>query len=197
MKITPNIAVKAAPFARRTLRDKASRSVPYLQRWAMQIGLSKIFVLAALVIPVVAVANSPEIHSVNKNGTKFRHFEMMLSSTNTLLPSDPRIRRERLDESSKNFEYGQFEVFIPAKELDIGLGCKTNYIVRMPMTLALERTTEIEEKQALFFAIKQAVEAKAGTVRVVIEISYDTGCNLFFRSGPGGRYIDYVGPSKR
>ncbi len=169
----------------------------YRDRWAMQLGLSQILVFAALAMPLVAVANSPEIHSISKNGTTFRHFELILSSTNTLLPSDPRVRRERLDESSKNFEYGQFEVFIPANELNIGLGCKTNYIVRMPMTLALEKTTEIKEKQALFFAIKKAVEAKAGAVRVVIEISYDKGCNLFFRSGPGGRYIDYVGPSKR
>jgi len=29
-----NTAVKAAPFGRWTLRDKASRSAPYLQRWA-------------------------------------------------------------------------------------------------------------------------------------------------------------------
>ena len=33
-QMTSNIAVKAAPFGRWTLRDKASRSVPYLQRWA-------------------------------------------------------------------------------------------------------------------------------------------------------------------
>jgi hypothetical protein len=30
----PNIAVKAAPFGRWTLRDKTPRSAPYLQRWA-------------------------------------------------------------------------------------------------------------------------------------------------------------------
>jgi hypothetical protein len=30
----PNTAVKAAPFGRWTLRDKALRSTPYLQRWA-------------------------------------------------------------------------------------------------------------------------------------------------------------------
>ena len=32
MSLPPNIAVKAAPFGRWTLRDKASRSAPYLQR---------------------------------------------------------------------------------------------------------------------------------------------------------------------
>ncbi len=31
---TPNIAVKAAPFGRWTLRDKAPRNAPYLQRYA-------------------------------------------------------------------------------------------------------------------------------------------------------------------
>jgi hypothetical protein len=30
----PNTAVKAAPSGRWTLRDKAPRSAPYLQRWA-------------------------------------------------------------------------------------------------------------------------------------------------------------------
>ena len=33
-EMTPNTAVKAAPFGRWTLRDKAPRSAPYLQRWA-------------------------------------------------------------------------------------------------------------------------------------------------------------------
>jgi hypothetical protein len=31
---SPNNAVKAAPFGRWTLRDKAPRRAPYLQRWA-------------------------------------------------------------------------------------------------------------------------------------------------------------------
>ncbi len=30
----PNTAVKAAPYGRWTLRDKAPRSAPYLRRWA-------------------------------------------------------------------------------------------------------------------------------------------------------------------
>lgn len=165
-------------------------------RWAARMRLFQICILGVLAIPLASLATTPEIHTITRNGTKFRHFEMTLSSSNTLLPNDPSIRRQRLDQSSKNFEYGQFEVFIPAKELDIGLGCKTNYIVRMPMTLSLENSVEIKEKQALYFAIKKAIEAKIGAVRVVIEISYDTGCNLFFRNGPGGRYIDYVEPVK-
>jgi len=32
--MTPNIAVKAAPSGRWTLRDKPPRSAPYLKRWA-------------------------------------------------------------------------------------------------------------------------------------------------------------------
>ena len=35
--MTPNTAVKAAPSGRWTLRDKAPRSAPYLQRWAPSI----------------------------------------------------------------------------------------------------------------------------------------------------------------
>jgi len=35
MKCTmPNMALNLAPFGRWTLRDKAPRSAPYLQRWA-------------------------------------------------------------------------------------------------------------------------------------------------------------------
>jgi len=33
--VPTNIAVKAAPSGRWTLRDKAPRSAPYLQRWAL------------------------------------------------------------------------------------------------------------------------------------------------------------------
>ena len=32
--ISPNTAVKVAPFGRWTLRERAPRSAPYLQRWA-------------------------------------------------------------------------------------------------------------------------------------------------------------------
>jgi len=151
-----------------------------------------------LLFPVIALASPPEIHAVTgKNGIKFRHFEIQLSSENTLLPGDPKIHRKRLDEHSENFEYGQFEVFIPAKSLGLGLGCKSNYIVRMPMTLDRSQKTSIKQKQALFYAIKKAVESKTGTVHVVIELTYNEGCNLFFRDGPGGRYIDYVGAIRR
>jgi hypothetical protein len=67
----------------------------------------------------------------------------------------------------------------------------------MPMTLDRSQKTSIKQKQALFYAIKRAVETKTGTVHVVVEITYSEGCNLFFRDGPGGRYIDYVGAIRR
>jgi hypothetical protein len=121
--------------------------------------------------PLLAVASAPEIHTITRNGTKFRHFEVTLSPENTLLPNAPEIRRERLDANSKNFEYGQFEVFIPAKDLDIGLGCKSNYIVRMPMTLEKEKVSDIKAKQALFFAIKKVVETKTNSVRPTIRVA--------------------------
>ncbi len=37
----PNIPVKAAPFGRWTLRDKALRSAPYLQRYAFKYVLTR------------------------------------------------------------------------------------------------------------------------------------------------------------
>jgi len=167
-------------------------------RQAMRKTLSLLQMTGMLLVPVMALAGPPEIHAVTgKNGVKFRHFEIHLSSENTLLPGDPKINRKRLDEYSENFEYGQFEVFIPAKSLSLGLGCKSHYIVRMPMTLGLGQKTSIKQKQELFYAIKKAVESKTGTVHVVIELTYNEGCNLFFRDGPGGHYIGYVGAIRR
>jgi len=164
----------------------------------MRKTLSLLQLTGILLVPVIALASPPEIHTViGKNGLKFRHFEIQLSSENTLLPGDPKNNRKRLDEYSENFKYGQFEVFIPEKSLSLELGCKSNYIVRMPMTLDLLQKTSITQKQALFYAIKKAVESKTGTVHVVIELTYNEGCNLFFRDGPGGRYIGYVGAIRR
>lgn len=179
-------------------RRAKSRAAPVsLKRWVILMQLLKYAFLGAIITPLIAHASAPKIHTITRGGTTFRHFELVLSSENTLLPNAPQIRRERLDENSKNFEYGQFEVFIPAKNLDIELGCKSNYIVRMPMTIEKEKDSDIKAKQALFFAIKKAVETRTGSVRVVLEITYEKGCNLFFRDGPNGRYIDYVGPIKQ
>lgn len=135
----------------------------------------------------------PKITTVITNGTVFQHFEIELSKNNVLLPADVN-NRERLDDSAENFKYGQFEVFISEKNLKLPLQCKRNYIVRMPQTLN-ENRDEIERKQSLYYAIKNAKIAGKKTVRVVLEISSDPdyACNLFFRSDGKGRYVDYVG----
>jgi hypothetical protein len=88
-------------------------------------------------------------------------------------------------------------VFIPAQALQLGMGCKRNYIVRMPQTLDLKRTEEIKTKRALFSAIQQVREGKRKQVPVVIEVTNDEGCNLFFRTDSGYGYVDYVGPLRR
>ena len=38
----PNTAVKAAPSGRWTLRDKAPRSAPYLQRYVLQLAAPRL-----------------------------------------------------------------------------------------------------------------------------------------------------------
>lgn len=156
--------------------------------------------LLVSLIPALLFAQPPEIHTISgKYGMRFQHFEFQFTPENTVLPGDPRLTREPLDESSENFTYGQFEVFIPAEKLTLEMGCKRFYIVRMPMTLDRGAQDYIREKQDLFRAIKNVVVSKSGSVRAVIEITtgYEEGCNLFFRDGPRSKYIDYVGPIKR
>jgi hypothetical protein len=154
--------------------------------------------LPSLLLSHNALAVTPTLHTVVSGGVTFQHFEMALSHANTLLPDHPAIHREQLDETSDNFDYGQFEVFIPVRELTLpAMTCKSFWIVRMPMTLEKEKVADIKAKQALFFAIKKAVKSRSGAVRVVIETGDSGGCNLFFRDGPSARYIDYVGPIRR
>jgi hypothetical protein len=139
---------------------------------------------------------TPKIHTIVNRGTVFQHIEIELSKRNILLPRDI-ANREQLDETTDNFKYGQFEVFIPAKFLTLPLHCKGNYIVRMPQTLDGNRA-EIERKQALYYAIRDAKTGRKKAVRVVLEMSRAEGyaCNLFFRDDAQGRYVDYVGKIK-
>jgi hypothetical protein len=160
------------------------------------VRITSFFLLAFLSFSTMAV--TPDIVTVTgKNGVKSRHFAFSLNKDNVLLPREVSSQRERLDETAENFQYGQFEVFVPAQALQLPMGCKTNYIVRMPQTLDLESTAEIKAKQALFSALKDVRSGKLEQQSVVIEMNYGKGCNLFFRSGSGGRYVDYVGPVRR
>lgn len=163
----------------------------------------RIYKLVTAIILIAAFASSPsyaiepKIYTVVRKGVAFRHFEVELSSTNTLLPRDIR-RRERLDETAENFRYGQFEVFIPPPSLTLPNRCKGNYIVRMPQTLDQDKQ-EIKRKQTLYHRISDAQHDSTKTVRVVLELSNDAdyACNIFFRTDSRGRYIDYVGEIRR
>jgi hypothetical protein len=158
-----------------------------------QLNLGHAALLAALFASSASYGVTPKIHTVVNKGMVFQHFEIELSASNILLPKDIK-NRERLDDTAVNFKYGQFEVFIPAKTLTLPLKCKGNYIVRMPQTLDKNRR-EIERKQSLFYAIRDAKIANKKPVRIVLEMSNYEGyaCNLFFRDGGEGRYVDYVG----
>ena len=149
--------------------------------------------LAALFASNFSYGAAPKIHTIVNNGVVFQHFEFLLSESNILLPKDIK-NRDRLDETSDKFKYGQFEVFVPSKFLTLPLKCKGNYIVRMPQTLN-ENEVEIERKKSLYYSIRDATKAKKKAVRVVLEMSNASGyaCNLFFRVDGKDKYVDYVG----
>jgi hypothetical protein len=153
----------------------------------------QVVVLLSLLVSNPSYGIEPKVHTVESKGTVFRHFEIELSVSNTLLPKEINSR-ERLDDTADNFKYGQFEVFIPAKYLKLPLRCKGNYIVRMPQTIDGDKQ-EIERKQSLYYAIRDARQGRSESLRVVLEMSYAPGyaCNLFFREDGKGKYIDHVG----
>ena len=151
----------------------------------------------AIVVALLASNSSygvtPRVHTIVNKGTVFEHFEVVLSKKNLLLPREVK-NRERLDETTDNFKYGQFEVFIPTRLLTLPLNCKGNYIVRMPQTLDEDKAA-IKRKQALYYTIRDARTSGEGAVRVVLAMVDNEGyaCNLFFRDDRRGRYVDYVG----
>ena len=124
---------------------------------------------------------------------------------NTILPNDPRspvkdltdsYRDDILDENADNFSYGQFAVFIPSNYTPLSTEC--DFLdISMPQTLELELSKFIEEKQNLYFEIKNMVESGHGHVKAVIE-EYADGykpCRLYFRNAYG-RHIKYIGQYK-
>lgn len=159
-----------------------------LRKSLYQLTLLLLFVEKALAI-------EPEIHSLSyPSGIKFHHFELQLTAKNLLLPQDF-ANRAQLDEHADNFQYGQFEIFIPTAQLKLPQNCQTNYIARMPQTLDLTQQTAIDKKQQLFFRLKDIYSGKEKPITVVFETPYSQGCNIFFRHYRG-QYIDYIGPLK-
>jgi len=141
-------------------------------------------------------AITPEIHSITyKSGATFHHFQLELTKENLLLPSDFPDRKQ-LDDTTDNFKYGQFEVFIPAKHLQLPMGCKSNYIARMGQTLGRGKENLIKEKQNLYKSLVEVYEGKLEAVNAVFEMTYKNGCNIFFRTSKG-RYVDYLGTVKK
>ena len=130
---------------------------------------------------------------------------------NTILPNDPRspvkdltdsYRDDILDENADNFSYGQFAVFIPSNYTPLSTEC--DFLdISMPGTLDRKNKTEvelskfIEEKQNLYFEIKNMVESGHGHVKAVVEeFSYGyRPCRLYFRDAYG-RHIKYIGQYK-
>ena len=157
------------------------------------IGLGSFFLLSILISN--AQASVPTIYTSKGHfGIEFKNFEFVLTPENTKLPGNAQLYREPLDEHASQFDSGMFEIFIPVTELELPTQCKSYYIARMPMTLDALKAADVKKKQDLYFAIKRMVEEHSGSVRVVFE--YPNGCNLYFRSGHAGAYVDYVGQLK-
>lgn len=143
-----------------------------------------------------AWAITPEIQSTTyKSGATFHHFQLELTKENLLIPSDFPDRK-KLDETATNYKYGQFEVFIPTKYLQLPMDCKTNYIARMGQTLGKGKESLIQEKQDLYKSLVDVYKGKKEAVKVVFEMTYRSGCNIFFRTSRG-KYIDYLGAAKK
>ena len=139
-----------------------------------------------------SVAVEPKIHSVTyKSGATFMHFQFEFTHENIRLPKDF-SNRKQLDDSTENFKYGQFEVFIPSQYLQLPQNCKTNYIARMGQTLELSKESEIKEKQELYFTLVEVAQGNLISKNVTFEIYYKKGCNIFFRTF-NGKYISYLG----
>ena len=148
-----------------------------------------------MILSVPSWGITPEISTVTyKSGATFHHFELELTKDILLLPKDfP--ERKQLDETTENFKYGQFEIFIPAQSLDLPMGCKTNYIARMGQTIGRNKESLILEKQDLYRSLVDVYEGKRTSVKAVFEMSYKNGCNIFFRTSKG-KYVNYIGSAK-
>ena len=75
------------------------------------------------------------------------------------------------------------------------MDCKTNYIARMGQTLGKGKESLIQEKQDLYKSLVDVYKGKKEAVKAVFEMSYKSGCNIFFRTSKG-KYINYTGSAK-
>ena len=169
----------------------------------MKLVFISVFCLLALSVS----ADPIKIYETTHKGIKFRHFSFTLTPENTYLPGDkhaptcfpdgPNVnyREVCLNERATNFNYGQFEVYVPATKLNIKSSCQNIYKLRMPQSDPSLKS-DIIIKKKLYFSIMNMVKDKAGNVDVVLQLSEGRSqrCNLFFRSGQKSSYVDYIGP---
>ena len=151
------------------------------------------------------IKNGVSIYHSQGRFQTYRHIKLKLTPENTILPSNPEIikklgmsrthqnyRQRVLDDKSDNFNYGQFEIFIPVAAFPLVDHKKGYMILRMPSTSSRAKKNFIEEKQNIYHRIVEMMNDKEGSVEVVVELPDPIERNIFFRDA-GGRYVDYVG----
>jgi hypothetical protein len=156
----------------------------------------------------------PTIHASEGTYTRYYHLLLKLRPQDFELTVPTEQRRPRY-ETENRYEFkanGQFEIFVHKKAFPVlAPKCARYIIVRMPGTdpSTPEITQKLEQKRALFKALKELKNSGAEALDVAIElnpyvhvVTRDplqlelTQCNAFFRQAAGA-YVDHVGPLSR
>ena len=153
----------------------------------------------------------PTIHALEGKYTRYYHLLLKLHPQNfeLTIPTDqrqPQYTTENRYEFSGN---GQFEIFVRKEAFPVPAPkCERYIIVRMPGTAPsrADAARKLEQKRALFDALKELKNSGTGAYEVAIELNPYvqvvrrdplqlelTECNVFFRQADGA-YIDRVGP---
>jgi hypothetical protein len=136
--------------------------------------------------------HGPIVPNVSKSGITYYHMAYTMSY-------EALVSLEKLSKNEFIASGGQFEVLLSKRHFPVSAPkCKTNIILRMPWT---ESTSHIDEKYELYARIRNIVEAKEGSVSIVIELNPYvrlngselelTNCNVFFRHARGN-YISHT-----
>jgi hypothetical protein len=156
----------------------------------------------------------PTIHASEGKYTRYYHLLLKLRSQDFELtvPIDQRRPRYETDNRYEFKSNGQFEIFVSKEAFPVPAPkCARYIIVRMPGTnpSTPDITRKLEQKRALFNALKELKSSGADVLDVAIElnpyvqvVTRDplqlelTQCNVFFRQAAGA-YVDHVGPLSR
>jgi hypothetical protein len=192
--------------------------VVQLQMWVigavlLAAGFDRTFV-QSVALPDERVAQRqppPAIHVSEGKYTRYYHLLLKLHPQDFELtvPTDqrrPRYTTENRYEFSGN---GQFEIFVRKEAFPVPAPkCERYLIVRMPGTdpSRADAARKLEQKRALFDALKELKNSGTGAHEVAIELNPYvqvvrsdplqvelTECNVFFRQADGA-YIDHMGP---